>query len=333
MCFKCYNLACFLLFFVVFQRTGFLSIVCDHVMTELFYKIIAIVLPVLSVIVCGYVYGRLRPVKARAQMAELNPLVMDFFTPMMFLGALSQKDFDIYANGALLMAGFVVVTGGALLGYGVARLSGVDVKTLVPTLIYNNCGNMGLPLAILAFGATGFAPAAVLFVMCNLLYFSVGVLILTGGHLSVKPFNTPIIWAIAASLTIALLRIPVHPVLQQTFLFFTQAAITLMMFSLGVRLLDIDWKEFKIGVLGGVLCPAGSLLFAFGLQRFNVLGLNPEQMAQVYLFASLPPAVSCFMMADYYKQEPSKVAAIVLIGNVLSVVFVPIGLVLAFNSQ
>ena len=85
-------------------------------MTELFSQIIAIVLPVLSVIVCGYVYGRLRPIKARAQMAELNPLVMDFFTPMMFLGALSQKDFDIYANGALLMAGFVVVTGGALRG-------------------------------------------------------------------------------------------------------------------------------------------------------------------------------------------------------------------------
>ena len=168
--------------------------------------------------------------------------------------------------------------------------------------------------------------------MCNLLYFSVGVLILTGGHMSLKPFNTPIIWAIAASLAIALLRIPVHPVLQQTFLFFTQAAITLMMFSLGVRLLDIDWKEFKIGVLGGVLCPVGSLLFAYGLQRFNVLDLNAEQMAQVYLFASLPPAVSCFMMADYYKQEPSKVATIVLIGNVLSVVFVPIGLVLAFNQ-
>jgi predicted permease len=46
----------------------------------------------------------------------------------------------------------------------------------------------------------------------------------------------------------------------------------------------------------------------------------------MYLFASLPPAVTCFMMAEQYKQEPDKVASIVLLGNLVSFVFVPIGL-------
>lgn len=300
-------------------------------MTESFYKIFAIVAPVLGVILCGYLYGRVRPSAARQQMQSVNPLVMDFFTPMMFLGALSQKGFDIYANGTLILAGLWVVLGGSLIAYIVARILGIDAKTLVPTTIYNNCGNMGLPLAVLAFGMEGFAPAAVLFVLCNLLYFTLGVWLLTGGHFNLKVFNTPIMWAIACSLAIALLQIPVHPILQNMFTFFTQAAIVLMMFSLGVRLLDIDWREFKIGVLGGVLCPLGSLVFAYVLQYFKLIDLTPAQMAQVYLFASLPPAVTCFMMADYYKQEPSKVAAIVLIGNVLSVVFVPVGLWLAFQ--
>ena len=35
--------------------------------------------------------------------------------------------------------------------------------------------------------------------------------------------------------------------------------------------------------------------------------------------------------AEQFKQEPAKVASIVLIGNVLSVVFVPIGLALAIR--
>ena len=46
------------------------------------------------------------------------------------------------------------------------------------------------------------------------------------------------------------------------------------------------------------------------------------------------PMVVCneehrFMVAEQFRQEPVKVASIVLIGNVLSVLFVPIGLTLA----
>jgi len=295
----------------------------------LFTQIAAIIFPVLGVIVCGYVYGRLRPNEAPQQMGAINPLVMEFFTPMMIFGAMSQKSFDIYANGSLMLAGLWVIFGSVACGYVAAKVFNIQVRTLVPTMIYNNCGNMGLPLALLAFGATGFAQAAILFVMCNLLYFSLGVWLLSGRRLSWRLFNTPIIWSIVLGLAMALLRVPIPEPVQQLLNFFTQAAITLMMFALGVRLLDIDWRQMKIGLLGGVLCPAGSLLFAYIAQQFGWFDLTQQQMAQIYLFASLPPAVSCFMMADYYQQEPSKVAAIVLIGNVLSLVFVPFGLALA----
>jgi hypothetical protein len=46
----------------------------------------------------------------------------------------------------------------------------------------------------------------------------------------------------------------------------------------------------------------------------------------MYLFASLPPAVFSYMVAEQYQQEPDKVAAIVLLGNLAAILFVPIGL-------
>ena len=58
----------------------------------------------------------------------------------------------------------------------------------------------------------------------------------------------------------------------------------------------------------------------------QVLPLTAGQRGQMYLFASLPPAVTCFMMAEQYRQEPDKVAAIVLLGNLAALIFVPIGL-------
>ncbi|MFZ1891041.1 MAG: AEC family transporter [Formosimonas sp.] len=297
----------------------------------LFAQINAIIIPVFGVIMFGYAYGRFRPEAAPKQMAALNPLVMDFFTPMLIFGAMSQKSFDIYANGSLVLAGLWVIFGSLVCGYLAAFVFRVQIRTLVPAIIYNNCGNMGLPLALLAFGAAGFSQAAILFVVCNFVYFSFGVWLLSGHRLSWKLFNTPIIWSMILGLTMALLRVPVPEAIQQMLNFFTQAAITLMMFALGVRLLDIDWRLIKIGLLGGVLCPASSLLFAYIAQYLGMFHLTEQQMAQIYLFASLPPAVTCFMMADYYQQEPAKVAAIVLIGNLLSLVFVPLGLALALG--
>jgi predicted permease len=64
----------------------------------------------------------------------------------------------------------------------------------------------------------------------------------------------------------------------------------------------------------------------------GVLTLAPEQRGQMYLFASLPPAVFCFMIAEQYKQEPDKVASIVLLGNLAALGFVPLGLWLGLGQ-
>lgn len=58
------------------------------------------------------------------------------------------------------------------------------------------------------------------------------------------------------------------------------------------------------------------------------LGLEGTARAQLLLFAALPPAVLQFMLADRYQQEPEKVAAMVMLGNVMALIFVPLGLIL-----
>ena len=50
-----------------------------------------------------------------------------------------------------------------------------------------------------------------------------------------------------------------------------------------------------------------------------LLGLDRTQQGLLILFGCLPPAVLNFMVAEQYRQEPGKVASIVLIGNVMSV--------------
>jgi predicted permease len=48
------------------------------------------------------------------------------------------------------------------------------------------------------------------------------------------------------------------------------------------------------------------------------------------LHAALPSAVMNYILADRYQQEPGLVSAIVVVGNIASIFFMPLSLYLAF---
>jgi malate permease and related proteins len=103
----------------------------------------------------------------------------------------------------------------------------------------------------------------------------------------------------------------------------------MMLLSLGVRLYEATFADWRIGVVGGLVCPLTGLAIAALLA--SALDLDHTQQGLLILFGSLPPAVLNFMVAEQFRQEPGKVASIVLIGNLLSIVFVPLGLTIALR--
>ena len=106
-------------------------------------------------------------------------------------------------------------------------------------------------------------------------------------------------------------------------------AIPLMLFALGVRMLDIDFGDWRTGLLGAVVCPASGLILAWPLVL--LLELQGLQAASLWVFAALPPAVLNYLLAEQYQQEPHKVASLVLIGNLGSLVVMPMVLALVFT--
>src|SRR5512144_1442024 len=111
-------------------------------------------------------------------MAQVNRISMNILGPALVFSALASKEFDVGANALLMAASVGVVLGSGLLAWPVARILRVDYRTLVQTAMFNNCGNMGLPLAVLAFGQGGFSAMVALFTISNLLQFTVGIRII-----------------------------------------------------------------------------------------------------------------------------------------------------------
>ncbi|HWU98240.1 MAG TPA: AEC family transporter [Oxalicibacterium sp.] len=297
---------------------------------EIFERILGIILPVFIIIALGYGYARLRGNAVRADMLSVNRVSMGVLCPLLIFTALAAKDFDLAHNGMLILAGALISIGSGVLAWPIARAFGYDVRSFVPPMMYNNCGNMGLPLAVLAFGASSLGSAVALFMACNLVYFSLGIKIIESGrsdgvHSSKWKFlANPMMIAMMIGTAFAAAHVPLPGPLFQAMKMLGDACIPLMLFSLGVRMMDVNFRSWHIGLVGAAVCPLAGLIVAWLLDQ--VLGLTVEQRGQMYLFASLPPAVFCFMMAEQYKQEPDKVASIVLLGNLAALVFVPLGL-------
>ncbi|WP_151632788.1 AEC family transporter [Noviherbaspirillum aerium] len=291
-------------------------------------RILGIILPVFLIIAVGYGYARLRGERVRTDMLSVNRVSMDVLCPLLIFSALAAKDFDLASSGMLILAGVIISLGSGLIAWPVARLLGYDARTFVPPMMYNNCGNMGLPLAALAFGSAGLAAAVALFMACNLIYFSVGIKIIESGRNQRTPFwkflVSPMMLAMAIGMVFAIFHITLPAPLMAALKMLGDACIPIMLFALGVRMLDVNFNSWHIGLVGAIVCPVGGLIVAWLLDQ--VLTMNDMQRGQMYLFAALPPAVFCFMVAEQYKQEPDKVASIVLLGNLAALAFVPAGL-------
>lgn len=283
-------------------------------------RILEIVLPVLAIIMLGYVLGR----KWKPDMRVINRFNLDVFAPFLVLAYLSDKSIDLISLWPLSVAAIVIVLGSGLIAYPFAKFGGESARTFVPPMMFNNCGNMGLPLALFAFGAPGVAGMVALFTTSNLLHFTLGQYIVNK-HADAKFFlKSPMIWATAVGAALGLSGTHLPDAIHSPMKLLGDTAIPVMLLSLGVRMNDVQWKDFTTSLVGAAICPLSGL-FVAGLIVYWV-PMSKEHIGLVYLFGSLPPAVLNFLVADYYKQEPAKVASIVLIGNLASIVFVPFGL-------
>jgi len=104
-------------------------------------------------------------------------------------------------------------------------------------------------------------------------------------------------------------------------------AIPLGLFTLGVGFAAFRVERWSIGLVGAVLCPVSGLLIAWPLVR--LLPLSAPMQGLLLLYSALPPAVMNYIFAERYQQEPALVSAIVVGGNMASIIFVPLALYLA----
>jgi malate permease and related proteins len=290
---------------------------------ELAARIAQVIIPVFLIVAIGFLYGR----RTQPDLTSFNRIVLDVLAPALVYSALAAKDFRLGDHTVLLLGGALLILGSGAAAWLLARATHTQARTLVPVVMFNNCGNMGLPLALLAFGPENFGAAVALFSISNLIHFSLGARI-TSAHARTRDLLlSPLMLATALGFASAASGVRPPDVLFTGLKIMGEAMLPLMLFALGVRLTALRRQDVPRGLLGAFARPVIGLALALPLAW--ALGLAGASQGQLILFGSLPPAVMQFLLAERYRQEPEKVAAMILLGNALAVLFVPLALALA----
>ncbi|UYG07501.1 AEC family transporter [Halomonas sp. M4R1S46] len=288
-------------------------------------QILATLLPVFLIAGCGTLYGRYR----RPDIRGLNTLNMELFVPMLVFAVLADREAPLTDYARLALAATVVVLGSGLLLWPLVKLLRLETRTFLPPMMFNNSGNMGIPLIVLAFGEAALPAAVVLFIVEMLLHFSVGLYMLDPRIPLWRLLRMPIVLASLAGLGLNIGGVALPGWLLESLDMLGGVCIPLMLFALGVRMLDIDFDDWRTGLLGAVLCPLSGLVLAWPMVLW--LDLSGLSAAALWVFAALPPAVLNYLVAEQYRQQPHRVASLVLIGNLGSLVVMPLVLWLVFE--
>jgi predicted permease len=284
------------------------------------YQIFGIIFPVVAIVLAGYFYAA----KYQPNMGSANTINISIFLPALMFSVLSRQSFHLQNYQELAISAALVILGSGCIAWLVAKVLGINIKTFVPPMMFNNTGNIGLPIAVLAFGEVALGAAVVLFAIEMLLHFTLGASLLSHRFKLWSTLKSPVLLATVAGLSVNFIGFELWIPAIKTLDLLGQAAIPLLLFTLGVRLIGVNFDDWKLGVLGAVLCPLSGLIIA--LIMVSVFEFEGLHYQQIILFSVLPPAVLNHMMAEKYQQQPKTVATIVMMGNMGSLIVLPITL-------
>ncbi|WP_427979551.1 AEC family transporter [Agarivorans sp.] len=291
------------------------------------WKILSIIAPLVLIVMLGLFYGR----KHRPDISAANRMNMDIFCPALIFSVLADTHLEFSHYSQLMIAAIWVVLGSGLLLLPLVKLYRLNPRTFLPPMMFNNAGNLGLPLIILAFGESAMPIAVILFIVEMLLHFSVGLYFIDPKAKIHTSLRIPVIVAAILGIVWGSLALPLPTLLATPIDMLGQISIPLMLFTLGVRLIDVDLKDWKVGLIGAIACPLSGLVCA--TLALWLLPLPATQQASLILFAALPPAVLNFIIAEQYQLEPQRVASIVMLGNIASLLFIPLALIWVLPSS
>ncbi|MDV7143619.1 AEC family transporter [Tropicimonas sp. TH_r6] len=251
-------------------------------------------------------------------------LAMTLAVPCLVFTSLMKTEVDPSALAAISIAAFCAYGVIALASWALVRAVGLDRGSYLAPLTFGNTGNLGLPLALFAFGAVGLDYAVVVLAVTSILVFTIGIWMVSGTSNPTRVLREPIFVATVLGLVFLWQgwQLPVWLINGLTLV--GQMAIPLMLLTLGVAIGKLRPADIGPAVLLSLIKAAicGFSAVAVGL----AFALPPIPFAVLVVQMITPVPVTSYLLAVRFGVDSGAVAGLVVVSSLLSVAVLPIAL-------
>ncbi len=286
---------------------------------NLIFTVLEIVAPVFLLAAIGFAWVKFG---LEYRIEFVTRLAMTLALPALIFVSLMQTEIDPAALARLSLATLATYGAITLASYGLVRAMGLEIRTFLSPTIFGNTGNLGLPLALFAFGQDGLSAAIIVFAIMSIWFFTFGIWVFSGGGSLRKLLQEPLVGATGLGALFLWQGWHTPPFVTNTLSLLGQMLIPLMLITLGVAVARLTpgrvWQATVLSVLRLAVCAglawAVGLWFALDRVAFGVLVLQ----------AATPVAVTSYLLAEKYGGDAEAVAGLVVVSTLISVAALPL---------
>jgi len=286
---------------------------------NLILTVLEIVAPVFLLASIGFIWVK---VGGEYRIEFVTRLAMTLGVPALIFTALMKTKIDPAALTALTLASVAGYAALTLVFVVVLRALRLEMRTYLAPLIFSNTGNIGLPLALFAFGEAGLGYAVIVFAVMAIWSFTFGVWVVAGGGSPMKALKEPLVWATLLGGLFLWQGWETPRFLTNALDLLGQLAIPLMLITLGVALARLH----PAGLGRAFVLSLGKFVVtvAVGWGVGTAFGLAPVALAILVIQLATPVAVTSYMLAEKYGADSDAAAGLVVTSTLLSVVTIPL---------
>lgn len=281
--------------------------------------VLEIVAPVFLLAGVGFAWVRLG-FEYRIQF--VTRLAMTLAVPCLIFTALMKTELDKSALGWFVLAGLVGYAVLTLVGAMLAHWLQLEIRSYLAPFIFGNTGNLGIPIALFAFGEAGLGYAVVMLAISAILSFTFGIYLVAGKGGGSKALREPLVWATLLGALFLWQDWQTPLFLTNALDLIGQMAIPLMLITLGVAVARLTPGKTGLAVVLSLIKVTISAAIGWGLGL--AFGLDYTAFGVLVLQLAMPVGVSSYLLAERFEADAQAVAGMVVVSTLMSVAALPL---------
>jgi len=288
---------------------------------EIYLKLIDVIVPVFALVGVGYYLGKKDP---KYDTTFITNFTAKFGSPALAFYAITSTGISFNLFISYFFYTLLAVIFFSIIGIILLLIQKRDYISELPPLILPNCGNMGLPICLFAYGKVGLGVASAISAVIIISHFTFGI------FLASKKINFKVllesapVYAVLIAVTFLYFDIQPPKFIENTAFLLAYSTIALILMSLGIALTKLKVFSFTNAIITSFArLILGPLVGLFLIYFFHLKGFA----AGVLLIqCSMPSAILTYLVASMYssKKVVNSIASSIVVSTVVSFFTIPV---------